>query len=127
MFDKAAILSSKKIAITTTQKEKIQEYIKSGELFIQAFRIFDAEYMFNRAILESPNYEKEKIKSILENSLSREAERLDSIGKKASSVQIYEHLLRIVSNPSEKIKIKEKLINKYKSLGKLSEAKALEK
>lgn len=127
MFDKAAISISNKVAITTTIKEKIQAYIQSGELFVKALRLFDAEYMFNKAIVESPSSEKDKIREKLKESFLEEAKNLELSGKKASCIQIYEHLLRITLSNPEKELVKQKLIPLYKSVGKFSEAKTLEK
>jgi tetratricopeptide (TPR) repeat protein len=126
MFDKAAISISKKIAITTTLKEKVQACIQSGELFIKALKLFDADYMFNKAILESPTSEKEQIKIKQKNAILEEAEKIEMSGKKASCIQLYEYLLKITPNNLEREQIKQKIIPIYKSLGKFSEAKALE-
>jgi len=126
MFDRAALAVANKIAITTTFREKIETYLQAGELFTKAGRVIDAEHMFNKAMGEANTTEKQMIKNKMKEVFLREAQELDRLGKKASSVVFYEQLLRGSLDPKERQDINQKLLPVYKALGKISEARALE-
>lgn len=126
MVDRAALAISKKVAITTTIKEKVSAYLQAGDLFAKAGKVIDSEYMFNKAILESSQQEKEGIREKMKSVFLRESEILEESGKKASCLVFYEHLLGMGLSFDERNKIKQKLLLVYKALGKFSEARALD-
>lgn len=126
MFDRAALSVANKIAITTTFREKIDTYLRAGNLFAKAGRVIDSEHMFNKALGEANSQEKEKIKQIAKEVFLTNAEELEKFGKRASAVIFYERLLGMGLEEKERQIIKQKILPVYKALGEFAKAKAIE-
>jgi tetratricopeptide (TPR) repeat protein len=126
MFDRAALSIANKIAITTTFREKIETYLKAGELFAKAGRVVDSERMFNKALGEANANEKEKIKAMAKEVFLKSAGELEQAGKRASAIIFYERLLGMGLTEQERQNIKQKILPIYKALGEFSKARTVE-
>ena len=126
MFDKAAKAISAKAAIDITFREKIESYLRAGELYAKAGRLDDSEQMFVSALRNANSEQQAKIKLTMKNIFFVMAQELERQGKRATALQFYEKLIRIPLADFEKKLVKDKLIDKYKQLGKFKEAKLLE-
>jgi len=60
MYDKAAVAMEGKAGIDVTFRERMESYLKSGELFAKAVRVEDAEKMFVRALREANSEQKQR-------------------------------------------------------------------
>ncbi len=126
MFDKAGKAMANKAGVEILIKEKLESYLKAGELFAKAGRIDDVDDMFTRAMRDA-NYEQAmKIKLARKNIYFVSAQDLERQNKKASAVKYYERLIKMDLDELEKKQIKEKLIETYKALGKFREIELLE-
>jgi len=126
MFDRAALAVANKIAITITFREKIETYLRAGELFAKAGRVIDAEHMFNKALGEANVSEKEVIRKKAKETFLIEAQDLEKAGKRATAIIFYERLLGMGLIEQERQTIKQKIIPVYKALGEFAKARAIE-
>lgn len=126
MFEKAARAISAKAGIDISFREKIESYLKAGELYAKAGKIKDAEEMFIRASREANIEQKQKIKLARKNIYLVSARELEKKGKRANALKFYEKLIKINLDDLEKKEVKEKLISTYKILGKFREAELVE-
>ncbi len=126
MYEKAAKTMYVKAGGDVLIRDKIESYLKAGELYARAGKIEDAEDMFLRAIREANSEQKAKIKLARKNIFIVSAKELELKGKKVGAAKYYEKLLELELNELEKKDIKEKLISVYKSLGKFRDIDLLE-
>ncbi len=125
MFDKAAVAMSNRAGIDITFREKIESYLKAGELYARAGKIEDSEAMFTRAVRDASIEQKAKILLARKNIYITSAKNLERVGKRASALKFYEKLIKMKLNDLEKQEIKQKLLDMYKRLGKFKEAELL--
>ncbi|MDD4563720.1 MAG: hypothetical protein PHF09_02490 [Candidatus Nanoarchaeia archaeon] len=126
MYPKAARYMSNKAAIEITNKEKINSYLYSAELYSKAHDVEEAENIFNKAYHESNPEEKPRILLTKKNIYMEFARDLEKKGKKVMASKFYEKLIKMPIDNNEKLEIKEKLIQTYKALGLFREIKMLE-
>lgn len=126
LYEKAAKTMSMKAGIDVSFKEKIESYLKAGELYARAGKVDDADEMFVRAGRSASPGQKQRIKLAKKNIYQVVAQELEKKGKRASAVKYYEKLIQMDLEDVEKNKIKEKLKETYKALGKFREAKFLD-
>lgn len=127
LYEKAAKIYSQKARMEATFKEKISDFLKAAEFFCKVGKIDEAEQMFLSAYREANELERREILKKRKESYYKYGEIFEKIGKKSLAVKFYEKLFNIKMEDSERIKIKEKLIEIYKKLGRLKEAKEIEK
>ena len=126
MFEKAGRAMANKAGIDVTFREKIDSYIKAGELFSRAGKIEDAEDMFIRAGRDASVEQKEQIKLARKNIYVLSAEALEKVGKKGSALKFYEKLIKMRLEDFEREQVKKRLIEIYKALGKFREVELVE-
>jgi tetratricopeptide (TPR) repeat protein len=126
MYERAARAMANKAGLEVSTRDKIDSYITSAELYSIAGKVEDADNMFLRAIRDVAPIDKAKVVLARKNIYLKMAEELEGKGRKASAVKFYEKLLKMSLEGFEKNKIKEKLIETYKSLGMFREMKLLE-
>ena len=126
MFDKAGKAMAARAGIDISVREKIESYLKAGELFAKAGKLEDAEHMFIRASRDAGWGEKQKVKLAMKNIFLMSARDLERGGKKASSARFYEKLIKMDLDVLEKQEVKDKLLEVYKSLGKFRDVRLLE-
>ncbi len=126
MLEKAAKAMANKAAMEITQKERIESYLKSAELYAKCGKVDEAENIFIRATRESTTEQQAKIKLAQKNIYLTFAKELETNNKKASALKFYEKLIKMKIDPLEKTLIKQKLFSTYKALGMFREAKLIE-
>lgn len=126
MYEKAGKAMAMRAGIDISFREKIDSYIKAGEMFAKAGKIDDAENMFIRATRDANLEQKEQIKLAMRNVYTLSAKQLEIKGKKASALKFYERLIKMPLSDIEKKEIKKKLVETYKSLGRFRDAELLE-
>lgn len=126
MYEKAAKASSGLAGIEVAFREKIESYLKAGELYSKAGRIEDSEEMFTRAVRNASVEQKVKILLARKNVYLVSAHELESKGKRASALKFYEKLIKMKLDEIEMKEVKGKLIIIYKSLGKFKEAELIQ-
>ncbi len=126
MFEKAAKAMMGKAGFDITYSDKIDSYLRAGELYAKAGKVEDAEQMFVRALRDANDSQKNKIKLTMKNIFLVNAQELEKNRKSASSCKFYERLIKMNLDQKEKEQIKQKLITIYKSLGKFKEIELLE-
>ncbi len=126
MFGKSAKAMSLKAGIEISFREKIESYMKAGELYAKSGKIEDAEKMFISALRDSNIEQKQKIKLARKNIYLVSAHALEKKGKRVNALKFYERLIKMKLDDLEKKEIKEKLISTYKSLGKFRDVRLLE-
>ncbi len=125
MFEKAAVAMSNRAGIDVTFREKIESYLKAGELYAKVGKIEDSENMFTRAVRDASIEQKAKILLARKNIYISSAKNLEKMGKRATALKFYEKLIKMRLNELEKQEVKTKLLDMYKRLGKFKEAELL--
>lgn len=127
LYEKAGKSYSLRSKFDNTFKEKIENLLKAAENFCKAIKIEDAEQMFLAAYREANETERREILKKRKESYFKYGEYFEKVGKKSSAVKFYEKLINIKIEENEKTIVKEKLIKIYTQLGRLKEAKEIEK
>jgi len=125
MFLDAARLMKHAADINTTYQRKIDDFVKSGELFIKAGRYDLAEELFNRALASANAKQKEQIKISRKEFYKIQAKSYLNKDKRHNAMKTYEKLLSLGLDLEERRKAQEALLDLYKSLGKVKEYFAL--
>ena len=121
MFNDCAVmyelLSKNSIAFS----EQIKQLMKAVKFYIKA-GIFDkAEYSMKKALAEANSMEKEDIYFTVKDLYKKQAEEYEDELKRAHAARIYEKILEMNILDSERLEIKERLIDLYEKLGRLQE------
>lgn len=126
MYDKAAKVFYSKAGFDATFREKIDSLLKAGEYYARSGNLIGAEDMFNRASREANVEQKKSIELAKIKVYVTIAEEFEKKGRMTNAVKFYEDLLRMKVSDSDKQKIKAKLIEYYKRMGKFTDAKMVE-
>jgi hypothetical protein len=126
MFDKAAKVISAKAGYDSTFREKIDSYLRAGELFAKSGNIVLADDMFVRASREGNSEQQAKTSIARKNIFLTVASDLEKRGRMSHAVKFYEHLLSLKLDELEKSLIKKKLVDYYKRVGRFNDARIVE-
>ena len=113
--------------INTTTQSKINDYLKSCNVFIRAGEFDEAEVSFNRALSSGNEIEKKRIKETLKEYYTKQAKEFLKRDKRKHAMDTYERLLTLDLNLEEKKLVKEQLLDLYHKLGKVREYLNLKK
>tara|TARA_Y100000310_G_C20660824_1_gene804662 strand:+ start:1683 stop:2240 length:558 start_codon:yes stop_codon:yes gene_type:complete len=127
MFSEAAKLLKAAATINTTIKAQIQDFLKSGELFIKGGIFEDADASFSKALALANTREKSEIKYFSKEAYKTQAKNYLNVDKRSNAVKTYEKLLRMDLDVGEREEVKKMLLELYSKLGKIREFYALEK
>ncbi len=125
MYEKAAKASAGLAGIEIAFREKIESYLKAGELYSKAGRIEDSEEMFTRATRNATAEQKIHILLARKNVYLVSAHNLEEKNKRVSAAKFYEKLIKMKLDELEMKEVKGKLILIYKSLGKFKEVELI--
>jgi len=125
MFNEAARLIKSSADINTTYAGKINDYMKSVELFIKSGNFDEADIVFKQALACGNNKEKEEIKTNLKSYYVSQAEIYLGLDKRNHAKKTYERILKLELNPNEKLEIQKKLLDLYQRLGLIREYSVL--
>ncbi|NCN98969.1 hypothetical protein COU62_02755 [Candidatus Pacearchaeota archaeon CG10_big_fil_rev_8_21_14_0_10_35_219] len=127
MFKEAAKLIKNSADINTTYRGKIQDYMKSAELFIRGGGFDEADTVFKFALACGNSKEKEEMKNGLKNYYQNQAEYYMKRDKRNQAKKTYEKMMTLSLNDDEKKEIRGKLLNLYQALGLIKEYQNLKK
>jgi hypothetical protein len=126
MFDKAAKAMFAKAGYEVTFREKIDSSLKAAEYYVRAGNIMAADDMFMRAMREGNSEQQAKVVLTRKNVYLAIAKELEQKSRSSVAAKYYEHLLTFKLDQAEKDAIKKKLIDYYKKIGKINEARSVE-
>ncbi len=121
MFNEAGKMMSFAADINTTFNGKINDFIRSTELFIKGGSYDDADMSFKKALITANTSQKNEIKNRVKEMYKVQAKEHLSNDKRKNALEAYEKLLTLELNSIEKEEVKSKLLNLYESLGKVRE------
>lgn len=127
MFNNAAKMYEHIAIISIAFSEKIKYHLKEAEILIKTGEFNQVENAVKKAMRNASIIEKQDIYYIIRDLYKKQAEIYENDLKRNHASKIYEKLLEMNLNETEKNRIKEKLLNLYEKLGKFKEASYLKK
>lgn len=121
MFSEAAKNASAAAEMAATFNEKMQSYMKEVELWIKAGYYENVDGAFKKALASGNAKEKEEMKNALKGFFKKQAEAYEKALRRENALKIYNRLVELASNEQEKLEVKRKILDLYKSLGKIRE------
>ena len=121
MFADAGKMINFAAEINTTFNGKIHDYLKSVELFVKSGNYDEAELATKKALASANLSQKNEIKRRCKEMFKTQVKEYLSKDKRKNAVEVYEILLKLDLNESEKLEIREKLLPLYESLGRVRE------
>lgn len=119
MFLDAGKMMSSGAEINTTSQGKINDFIKSMELFIKAGSYDEAEISAKKASSFSNDIQKSEIRKSLVEFYKTQARLLEQKNKRQGALKIYEKLFEMSDNELERGRVREKLLELYEGLGRM--------
>jgi len=127
MFLEAGKLMRIAADINTTFKGKIQDYLKSIELFVWAGSFVEADISYTKCIGIASESEKIFVKDKVKDYYRTQAKSFIGKGKRSHAVEAFEKLLNFELSLEEKRKVNEQLLELYGKLGKIREYEMLKR
>jgi tetratricopeptide (TPR) repeat protein len=121
MFSEAAKNASAAAEMAATYNEKMQSYMKEVELWVKAGHYDNIDGAFKKALASGNAKEKEEMKKALKSFYQKQAEAYERMLRRENALKIYQRMLELSDNESEKLGIKRKILDLYKTLGKIRE------
>ncbi len=121
LFPEAGKLMVSAADINTSFQGKISDFLKAGDLYIQGRKFLEAEASFNKAVSCANENQKVAIKIKKKESYWKQATVYMKKDQRKHALDIFERLLEIESDPLERKKINDNLLDLYKKLGKVRE------
>lgn len=117
MYSEAGKMMKNAAEINTTFKAKLQDYMKSVELYVRSGLYQDADFVFAQALALATDREKPELKIAMKNYYLTNARSYLKADKRTPARKIYEKLLTLDLNPSEKQEVQKELLTLYERLG----------
>ena len=111
--------------INTTYEGKMNDFVKSSELFINGGNYGEADISLNKSFGLANENQKISIKNRIKEAYKNRAKELLSKDKRRNAAEAYEKILTLDLNPLEKNESRQKLLELYGKLGKIKEFYAL--
>ncbi len=127
MYLEAAKLIRAAADINTTFEGKMQDFVKSTELFIKSGNINEADICFGKALVSANEKQKVGIKIKIKDIYKVQAKEYLNRDKRKHAMETYEKLLTLDLDPLEKKETQQNLLQMYEKLGKVKEYFALQK
>lgn len=127
MFAEAAKLMRTSADINTTFEGKMNDFMKSVDLFIKGGNYDDADASFNKALVLGNQRQKDDIKLKRKELYKAQAKDLFKKDKRKHAMDIYEKLLTLDLTPAERDEVNKTLSGLYEKLGKVKEFYGLKK
>ena len=121
MFLAAAKLMKDAADINTTYQGKIDDFVKSGELFIKAGKYVRAEESFSRAFASANSAQTDQIKMSRRELYKSQARLYLNKDRRHGAMLTYEKLLTLGLDIEERRKVEDALLDLYDKLGKIKE------
>ncbi len=127
MFPEAARLFRNMADISSTTQGKINDYIKSGELFVKGGKYEDSDFSFNKAMLLGEGLQKNVVKNAMKEAYKTQAKIHLQRGKRKHAMDTYEKLLTLDLDVGERREFQNALMNLYQQLGRVRELMAMKR
>ena len=127
MYLEAGKMMQSAAPINTTFKGMIEDYVKSGELFVKAGSFDNADIAFEKALACGNEREKFEIKQKKIDFIKAQGEVYLKNDKRNSALLTYEKLLSLNLAESERREVQTKLLGLYERLGKIREFNSLKR
>ena len=125
MFSEAARMMRNAAEINTTYDGKMNDFMKSAELFIKGGNYADSDVSFTKALGSANESQKERIKGMRREAYKAQAKEYLAKDRRAHAIETYEKLLNLDLNPVDKAEAQNALLGLYEKLGKIKEYYAL--
>jgi hypothetical protein len=125
MFSEAARMMRNAAEINTTYEGKMNDFTKSGILFVKGGNLDEADVSFTKALGSATGLQKDRIKSTRKEALKVQAKEFLSRDKRSHAAVAYEKLLSVEMSPEEKKEVQNTLLGLYEKLGKVKDYYAL--
>ena len=127
MFGEAAKNMGGAAEISSTYREKKDNYVGEAELWIKAVQYEKADEAAGKALACCNSQEKDEVKQKMKQVYFEKAKEFENMNKNNNSIKIYERLLTYsYINDEDKKQINAKLAKLYARVGKVQEAMRLE-
>lgn len=113
--------------INTTFDAKMQDFLKSAELYIKAGSYEESDISMTKAFAVANERQKVEIKVKIKESYKKQAQDFLKKDKRKHAAEAYEKLLTLDLNPLEKKEVQKTLLELYQKLGKIRDFYALQK
>ena len=128
MYLESAKMIKASADINTTFKGKMDDFIKSAELYIKGGNFNDADASFNKALALANTEEKSLIKNIKKEYFKTQAKLYLKQDKRANAMKLYELILESFDlDILEKKEMQKTLLDLYQKLGKIREYASLQR
>lgn len=127
MFTEAAKMMKASADINTTFDGKLNDFVKSTELFVKGGNFDEAEVSYAKALGCANTMQKEIIKGKRKDFYRAQAKEYLKKDKRKHAMDAYEKILMLDLNPQEKQEVQAALLPLYEKLGKVTEFYNLKK
>ncbi len=127
MFLEAGRLLRISADINTTYDGKINEFLKSAELFIYGGNFVEADVSLSKALASGNDRQKVATKIKIKETYKTYAQDLLKRDKRKLAMETYEKMLTLDLDPIERSSTQSSLLELYNKLGKVKEFFALQK
>lgn len=127
MYLDAAKIVRSAADINTTFEGKMNDFLKSADLFIKAGSFDEADISVSKALAVANDKQKVGIKLKIRDSYRSYAKDMLSKDKRKHAMEAYEKLLSLDLNPLEKKETQKSLLQLYEKLGKINDYYTLQK
>lgn len=125
MFAEAAKMMRNAAEINTTYEGKMNDFVKSAELFVRAGHFDESDVSFTKALGCAKELEKARIKQTRKEWYKAQAKEYLARDRRSHAVIAYEKLLALELSLQEKKEAQTTLLSLYEKLGKVKEFYAL--
>jgi tetratricopeptide (TPR) repeat protein len=125
MFSEAAKVMRGAAEINSTYESKLNDFMKSGTLFVKGGAFDEADVSFTKAMGCATDLQKQRIKATRKEAYKAQAKEFVSRERRSHAAIAYEKLLNMDLAPLEKKEMQTTLLGLYERLGKVKEYYAL--
>ncbi|MEK6858910.1 MAG: hypothetical protein AABX53_03295 [Nanoarchaeota archaeon] len=119
MYLESARLLRNAADINTTFKAKINDFMKSIELYIKGGNYSEADFVFQQTLALATEIEKSGLRTLLKNYYAVEAKNFLRVDKRNQAKKAYEKLLTLELTAPEKHEAQQQLLALYEKLGNI--------
>lgn len=119
MYLESARLLRNAADINTTFKAKINDFMKSIELYIKGGNYSEADFVFQQTLALATEIEKPGLRTLLKNYYAAEAKNFLRVDKRNQAKKAYEKLLTLDLSAPEKHDVQQQLLALYEKLGNI--------
>ena len=127
MFLEAGKLIRAAADINTTYEAKMNDFVKSAELFIKSGNFAEVDISVTKAIAVANERQKVDVKMKVKEAYKMHAQEAMKRDKRKQAMDVYEKLLTLDLMPNERKEMQTTLLELYQKLGKIREYSNLQK